>query len=41
MDLLIAQTRSVTFHLVWHTYSTPRILLHDCQKLRVVAEIFR
>ena len=38
--LLIDAKPEPLFHLVWHTDSTPRILLHDCQKLEVVAEIF-
>ena len=38
--LLIAQKLSAIFHLAFYTGSSSRILLHDCQKLRVVAEIF-
>jgi len=28
-------------HLAWHADSTPRILLQDCQKVRIVAEMFQ
>jgi len=38
--LQIVQKRSATFNFAWPTNSTPGILLHYCQKLGVVCEIF-
>jgi len=38
--LQIAQKWSATFNYDWYTDNTPGILLHNCQKLEVVAEIF-